>query len=102
MFIRHLELRRCPQILDHRGMDLELRSGSHFQELVTMTLTVDEEIDTGHETRGRCVQGVAGGRGESPQHVDCVLKSGVRPEDLRFGTLREIEDYKHRLVSTVY
>jgi hypothetical protein len=76
-------------------MRLQLRCRADFEQLIAMALAIYVQVDACHQARRRGVQDVPGRRCQRSQQVDRGLERGERSEDLRLGSLGQIEDDLH-------
>src|SRR5690554_3563490 len=89
------DLGRLGHLLDDADMDLQLCGRPHLEQLVSVPITGDDDVDARHQTRWRGYQRPAGRGGEGSQHVEGDLIGGEGAEDLRLSALGQIEDYVH-------
>src|SRR5690606_23818995 len=66
-----------------------------LEQLIAVAFTIDQEVDCRHQASRRCLQGLPGGLGDEPEHVECVLEGRIGPEEFRLGAFRQVEDHIH-------
>lgn len=91
--------RTALELSDNVGVDGELHRAGKLQKPVAVCLLVDGNVHSCRHIGMRNVERPTGRGGQALECSHSCLRCRIRPENLRFGVWRVVQDHKHLQMS---